>query len=890
LIVVDNFPYAGDISNINPNDVESITLLKDAAAASIWGVRAGNGVIVITTKTGKLNQRLRINFNANITVGEKPNLAYNPNQLDAAAYIGLERYLFNQGYYDSNLSNTTTGPIISPVVAALAANKAGSLSNQALESQLSGIGRLNINDQLKNYFYQPLNNQQYALTFAGGSPKTTYFLSTGYDHDISNIRGNDYQRITINSQNTFNPVKNLFITAGINIVQNSLRSDNTLNNIRNRLFPYSQLVDGQGNPIVIPYQYNTNFIQAERNAGFLDWSFNPLNELGTTDNSTKILDVRFLTGITYSFFKGLKLDIKYQYQNADNQNRIYANPATYYTRNLINQFSIVNNGSVSGYNIPLGGILSLSDGKSITQNVRGSLYYDYLEKDHAISILAGYEISQTNSDASSSTLYGYNDELATFSNIDAVTYFNTNPSGGSSIPSGLGISSNLTRLRSAFANVAYTFKDRYTVSGSARVDGSNYFGVATNQKSVPLWSSGLKWDISKENFYKINWLPVLSIRTSYGYNGNLISSITGVTTFRYLSNAQYTNQRYAQISNIGNPDLRWETTGIGNIGVDFASKNDIITGSFEYYFKKGNDLLGFKSFPENSGITTLEGNYANMVGHGIDLMITTHNLRGAIKWNTTILYSRAIDRVTHYDVQPLSNQLLGSSGASAPQEGKPVYGIYGYKWGGLDSQTGNPIGYINGMQSQDYASIISNTPVNELTYIGNARPTNFGGINNYFSYKGFGLGFQINYKLGYYFIAPTINYSQISTNGGAFLNVNKDYNIRWQKTGDEYNTTVPSLVYPFSPARDQYYQYSTVNVHNAGNIRLQDISLSYDFSKFKHLKLPFSSLQIYAYANNVAILWRANHLGLDPDAIPGPGDYATTTSPKTIAFGIKGTF
>jgi len=225
-----------------------------------------------------------------------------------------------------------------------------------------------------------------------------------------------------------------------------------------------------------------------------------------------------------------------------------------------------------------------------------------------------------------------------------------------------------------------------------------------------------------------------------------------------------------------------------------------------------------------------------------------------------------------------------------PNLGKPVYGLYAYKFGGLDPQTGNPIGFVNGVASQDYATITTNTPISDLVYVGPARPTYFGGLNNRFNFKGFSLAVQINYKLGYYFMAPTIDYSGISPFGSAVLRVNRDYNIRWQKPGDEKTTNVPSMVYPFDPARDEFYQYSTANVQNAGNIRLQDISLSYDFNKSVYHKLPFSNLQVFAYANNVAILWKANHVGLDPDAVPSPGDNSTMPSPRSISIGVKGTF
>ncbi|MCQ6958280.1 SusC/RagA family TonB-linked outer membrane protein [Mucilaginibacter sp. JC4] len=887
LIVVDNFPYSGDINNINPNDVESITVLKDAAAASIWGVRAGNGVIVITTKKSKRNQPLKVGFNANLTIFKKPDLNYNPNQLDASSYINLERYLFDKGFYDANLNNTTMYPVVSPVTELLAANRAGILSESQLNNQLDALRTVNVKDQLGKYFYQNAVNQQYAVNLSGSSNKAAYYFSSGYDRNIAGIKENANERITINSQNTFYLTKNLEFNAGINYVRADNQADNTLMQVRSRLFPYSQIADAQGKPLPIAYNYRNEFLNNAAAAGLLDWSYYPLNELGATENKTKVSDIRLSTGVKYTLLKELSAEIKYQYQNTNGQNRIYQNQQTYSTRDYINTFSVLTDGKVTGYNVPVGGILNLSNANTVSQNVRGQVNYALNWNDNSFTALAGYELSQTNGDSNQSLLYGYNDDLATFTNIDAVSSFATYPSGNQSIYSGLGIRSTLVRLRSSFANVAYTYKDRYTISGSARIDGTNYFGVATNKKNLPLWSAGVKWDLAREQFYKLDWLPVLNLRASYGYNGNLIQSITGITTFQYYSNAAYTNYNYALISNIGNPDLRWEKIGIANIGLDFGTKNGTLTGSVEYYFKKEADLLGFKNFPENSGITQLQGNYSHMKGNGLDISLTSRNLRGPLQWNTTLLFSHASDRVTKYDVEPYSFQLTGA-GTGTPNVNRPVFGVYAYKWGGLDHDTGNPIGFVNGIPSQDYSAITVNTAVNELVYKGPARPAYYGGLNNSFSYKNFDLNVQINYKLGYYFMSPALSYSDIALTG-AYLRVNRDFNKRWQVPGDERTTNVPSISYPFSSSRDQFYKYAEVNVQRADHVRLQDISLSYNFNKSTFRKLPFSALQVFIYANNVGLIWKANNKGLDPDAIP-TSDNTTMPLPRSISVGIKGNF
>ncbi|WP_295769293.1 SusC/RagA family TonB-linked outer membrane protein [uncultured Mucilaginibacter sp.] len=888
LIIVDNFPFSGNINNINPNDVENITILKDAASASIWGVRAGNGVIVITTKKGKFNQPLRINFNANLTIAGKPDLNYNPNQLDVPSYIGLEQFLFSKGYYDGNLANTTTYPVISPVVELLALQRSGSLSSSDLNSQLDALKGLSINEQLTRYIYQPAKNQQYALNFSGGNTKMLYYLSAGYDKGVANLKENSNQRITINSQNTFYLSKKVEVNAGVNIIQSTNEIDNTLSQFNTRLFPYSQLATQNGDPLSIVYNLRQNYVQSATTRGFLNWAYTPLNELGNTDNTLKTLDARLTGSLRYNILNGLSAEVKYQYQRVINQNRNYQSQQSFYARNLINTFSILTAGRVSGYNLPLGGILNLASANISSNNLRGQVNYHLDRKKHSLTAIAGYELAEVKAENNSSILYGYNDDLATFTNINPLVSYPTNPSGSSTINGGLGIGGTLSRIRSTFANAAYTYDGLYTISGSARIDGTNYFGVATNQKNVPLWSAGVKWNIGQENFYRSNWLPNLSLRGSYGFNGNVDQSVTGVTTFLYRSNAAYTNLNYAQISNTGNPDLRWEKTGIFNIGLDFSFKNNRVSGSLEYFIKKETDLLGFKAFPANAGISSLKGNYADMKGEGFDVIITANNLKGKFNWTSTVIISKATDKVTRYDVIPTTASIVGASPTAIPNIGKPVFGVYGYRWGGLDPITGNPKGYINGVLSEDYATINIRTPLSELVYAGPARPVYFGGFNNFWSFKGFTLGVQVNYKFGYYFMAPSLSYSAIGSNGSAFLNVSRDFNRRWQSAGDEQFTNVPSLVYPFVPARDQFYQNADINIQKADHIRLQDVSLSYEFTKLHKPKLPFNTLQVFVFANNLGVLWRANKQGLDPDAVPGNADITTIPTSRAISFGIKG--
>src|SRR5690606_24887505 len=186
LLVVDNFPYSGRITDINPNDVVSVTVLKDAAAASIWGVRAGNGVIVITTKSGRVNQKTTVSFNSNVTITDRPDLHYNPNFLASADYIDIEHFLFTKGRYTADLSNRTTFPAVSPVVEIMANTSA--LSTADSLAAINHLKSIDARDLNRDVFFRNAVNQQYALSFSGGGDKSSFYVSSGYDQNMQSLK------------------------------------------------------------------------------------------------------------------------------------------------------------------------------------------------------------------------------------------------------------------------------------------------------------------------------------------------------------------------------------------------------------------------------------------------------------------------------------------------------------------------------------------------------------------------------------------------------------------------------------------------------------------------------------------------------------------------------
>jgi TonB-linked SusC/RagA family outer membrane protein len=881
LIVVDNFPYDGDITNINPNDVEGVTVLKDAAAASIWGARAGNGVIVITTKNGKYNQPLQVSFNANVTVSGKPNLSYNRNYLNSRDFIDVEQNLFKQGFYDGDLVDPNY-PVVSPVVEILNQQRNGVITMAQATDQINALRKLDVRRDLKKYFYQGTVNQQYALSMSGGTQTANYIMSMGYDNDRANEVGNSGNRVTLNTVGTFTPVRNLEISGGINYVQSRSVINSIVSNIKSggqyykAIYPYAQLADTHGNPLPIVKNFRDSFAVAAPANGLLNWQYVPLLEKDRNDNTSNTYDTRLRLNVKYKIIAGLTVEGLYQYSTGTTKQREYYSDSSYYTRNLINTYTDV---TTSPYtqNVPLGGILDFGINDYVSKNGRAQVNFNRVFGQHVISALAGFEAREVTGEAKyDNTLYGYNPSTDAYATINYTDYYPTYPSGNYSvIPNSFSLDHTTNRYRSYFANVAYTFKDRYTLSASSRFDQANLFGVKTNDKSVPLWSVGGKWAVNKEPFYQLDWLPLLQLRTTYGYSGNLLNNGTAYTTAQYSPASGVYPSSYS-ITSVGNPQLTWEKTGMLNIGLDFGIRNNIISGSIDYYQKNGKNLIGIEPLPSSTGVTSSVVNYANMKGHGLDLVLNSRNITGHdFQWTTTFLFSYTTDKVTRYNS-------ITSSDFKVALVGKPVEALYAYKWAGLDHTTGDPVGYdTTGKTSTDYTALLS-ADVAHRAYVGLSTPDIFGGLRNTVSYKALSLSFNISYKLGYYFLRQSVNYYNLYYGWQG----NADFANRWKNPGDEKITNVPSMpALPVNTSRDQFYNYSEAVVTKGDHIRLQDINLSYNLDKTTLSRLPFKHIQLSVYANNLGILWRANKYGIDPDY-----QQAAYLPPKTFALSIKTTF
>ncbi|SFS88706.1 SusC/RagA family TonB-linked outer membrane protein [Sphingobacterium wenxiniae] len=895
LIIVDNFPYEGDISNINPNDVESITVLKDAAAASIWGARAGNGVIVITTKRNNITQQPKVTLNANTTFGQRPDLHYQP-LISSADFIDIEQMLFEKGFYTTYENSLNKVPL-NPAVELFIEKRDNPERAEEIDGKIALLKTYDIRSDYEKFLYQSPLMQQYALRMEGGNSNNQYYASIGFDKNRTEVirNNNDRYSATLGNRIVFFGDKLQLSTQAAfsqRKVENNGFGSLTYSSHRGvpstPLFPYARLVDEDGNPLAVTKDYRVSYLESVSNDGLLDWSYIPLLDRDNNDNTTIGKDLRLDAGITYKLLDAVTLSAQYQYWSGSTVTRGLNNLDSYFTRNEINRLTQRDplTGNLS-YAIPMGSILDINDGSTHAHNLRLQADFSHRLQDvHEINGLGGYEIRDQQMVGVQSRLYGYDERVGVSQSVNYkgrfTSYFNPYNTYNI-IPYVDREIGTVDRFRSVFGNIAYTYDRRYTATGSLRFDESNLFGVNTNQKRVPLYSVGLGWNLTNERFLKVNGIDRLHLRATYGKSGNVNRSMTAYTTAYYNMQDYLTGLPMASIATPRNPDLRWEKITTYNVGLDFSLLKSRIFGSVEFYNKDGSDVISQMPSPGTSGIKLLTGNFSATNTRGVEVMINTRPIDKVIRWSNQFHFNTVRDKVTDYNGPSFTalNLMSNSDGLTAyPIEGRPLWALYSMPWGGLDSENGDPIGYLEGQPSKDYTAIMRTLSVDGLIYHGSVRPTWYGSFRNMLEWRRFMLSFNISYRGGYYFKKPTASYYDLLTG----ISTHGDFERSWQKQGDEQHTQVPSFQETINTPRAQVYTYSSVLIHRADHIRLQDIRVEYELPLEKLRTDRNMRLRVYGYANNLGLLWKKSKTEYDPD-------YASVNylPVKTFSIGLNAT-
>lgn len=895
LVVIDGIASPYSIDKVNPNDVESVTILKDAASSSIWGSRAANGVIVIKTKRGLYDHPLSLSFNSNVNISKKLNLFYK-NYMSVSDFIDAQIFQFNISktvLEDPSLDFTQ--PLASPVTEILNNRNQGLITENEATEQINSLRKNNIRNDYSKYILRDAVTQSYSLGLDGGSKKVAYRLSAAYDKMINNTINSDQDRLVLNYSTSISLLKNLEFTGSITYNQQRTHDQADQNRISasidNVFFPYTRLADENGNHLTVPLMYRPSFIEllkANFGDNILGMNYVPLDDINEGYTKTNSQGVNLNMAINYRLNSVFSTSIQYNYNLGYDKTDVLYGKDSFYMRNLINYYT---DPVTFTKNIPVGGLYLPTNNNSSNQTIRGQLN---IEKNwnakNVISAIAGIDIGQNYFKMYQQQYYGYSDRTLKSNNqLDYVNYVNTlfGDSYGftdARIPYlALGLIDQRIRTYSIFSNAAYTYNRKYTLSASIRKDQSSEFGKGTNKGGTPFYSVGSSWNIANENFYHIDWLPSLRLRGTFGYNGNVNPQVSARPLITY-STDKNTSGLYdiSFIQNVTNLKLRPEKTRIINLGLDYGLKNGVLSGSLEFYDKKTTDLLSSAPVDPSTGYSNLTINTATLHGWGSDLTLNSRNLQiGAFNWVTNFLMSYNRVKVVKLFSNSATTAAQVVAGSPNYNEGFDLSRLFGYRWAGLDPQTGDPRGYLNGVpmtitsdqQGTSIYNSISSQPSSEAKYFGSTTPLYYGSLRNTFSYGPISFSANILFKLAYFFRRPMselVQYNQLFSSG---ILQGGEYSKRWQTPGDEYTTNVPSIKYPATFARDAFYQFSEINVLKADHIRMQEINISYSLNKRNWI---IKNPKLYMNISNLGIIWKANKDGLDPEVqdYPRPRIYS----------------
>lgn len=867
------------IAGLNPADIADITVLKDAAATAIYGARAANGVIVITTKNGKAG-KTKINFSTRLTWSPQQNID-RLNLLNASEKVDLELQLMKSNYA-MNADKGEVYRILNRYNAIDTFKKNGwdALSKDA-QNEINAL-RL-INTDWNDILLQDAFSQEYNLSLSGGNEKATYYTSLGYSKEQGNIPNVASDRLNLVMKANYKV--NHILKFGASVFVNRRNNDSYLatDGFTNPMF-YARIA----NPYLTPYDKDGNYVyDSDIQSGNSDLLFNTFEERQNTSNETTINSLSSIFDVELRFddrFKitsqvGLQLDKTSREQIADQES--FAMRLEHQNRrNNGVSFLPKKGGFDKNYE---------NSDSQVTWKTMGT-YRDTYADIHEFEIMVGSELRRTWATTLYSVGYGY--DRRTMTNQPVVF-----PSESQAFP--LHSKTNVENAYvSAFSTMSYSLLNRYTLGGSIRFDGSDLFGVDKKYRYLPLYSVSALWRISEEPFTEnAKWMDNLVIRASYGLQGNIDKNTSPYLLGKYQSNANPilpgNTEDMIVVNSAPNDKLRWEKTHSVNVGMDFAVLNQAINLSVDYYYRKGVDLIGMQMLPLETGFTSTNINWASMTNKGIEIALSTRNIHTkSFMWTTTFNFA--------YNQNKVLKEAIREDATYPSREGYPAGAIFAFPYAGIDEngqmtfynkETGKVESMKEFFKIQEFgfgAYDLSNEELrNKYEYIGTADSPYTGGFNNTFTYKAWELGINCIFNAGGY-VRVQPSYSLTSFDRGQ--NTNRDILNRW--TPENPNGTMPALVdsntdmdaYFFLDGAVNSYAYSSLWVKKQNYMRIQSIRLGYELPFDLIKKLGISQATVALEGRNLFVFGSSYDNYLDPETMGNP--YAQPI-PKSFTFSLN---
>jgi TonB-linked SusC/RagA family outer membrane protein len=900
-----NLPIAG----LNPDDIEDITILKDAAATAIYGARAANGVIVITTKKGKKGPTA-INFSANTFIGERPDFS-KLDLMNAAEKVDFELGLASRAdlTYRDNLGAVSR---ILNQTGELATYRSKGFSGLKTSTQDQINALKSVNTDWGKELYQSPVNQQYTLGLSGGTEQANYYFSGGFYDEKGSTIGTGLRRYntTLKTDFTISPKLKfgaaLFgsVTNQKNYLTETSAFTSPSRYVRN-VNPYLGIKDANG-----AYVYDPDIQGSSTLTGDVFVPFNIIEERENTRYNLNSKSFKGIFNVNYKIIKELNFRSEIGLQFEENGSEKYGSPDTYYVRKFREGTRYYNAATKKyEYFLPQGGVIQNQNTSFFQYNWKNIFEFNkVINEKHEIEALAGAEFRRTRNQVIMTRGFGYNDRTLTSQEI---VFPNSNYTSGANSPYRAYQKSFLENAYASFyGTLSYTYDRKYTVYGSIRYDGSDLFGVDPKYKYLPIYSVSGAWNAKEEDFIKdVKWISNLRLRSSYGIQGNIDKNTSPYVVGVYDNNTILpgNTEPSINVSNPPNQKLRWEKTATFNAAVDLGLFNNAVQVTAEYYNRSSKDLIGIQELSLENGFDFTNANWAQVRNRGLELTISTRNISTKnFQWWTDFNIAHNKSKVLREKVSLKS--LVPS------KEGYAINPLFVLKTAGLDAngipqfvQDGKVVSLENFYKLYDpYADFFpgqlaqSNLTDKEyqnlFTYIGDRDPKYTGGLVNRFRYKNFDLAIAANFNLSQWVLASP-PYNPASLDRGQ--NYNKQVLNAWSPTNTV--STLPAIIgndtgdgsrwmaYSWLNGNDPGYSYNNLDIwaKKMSYVRINSIRMGYSLPAKIAGKVKANSLRISVEGRNMFV-FGSNYKGyFDPETY---GNIYAQPITKSISIGLNATF
>jgi TonB-linked SusC/RagA family outer membrane protein len=852
LYVIDGIPVTSEsqsttadtnpLTDLNVDDIASIEILKDAAAAAIYGSRAANGVVLVTTKRGQAG-RTQVNVSFERGISSPTNRV---EFMNAEEYIEYFRDAGGRaGVYNFERDGNTYG-----YGSAQEAydGEVAYVEDFWLDFFAQGTSWRNrqVNTDWQDESFQDASNTDMSVQVSGGTEDTRFFISGGFSDQIGIIRGDEFNRLNarINLDHTASEKLNVGMNLGVTRTENiRISNDNA----------FSTPLQAIAQPPISPV-YTPQFSGGEL-TGFSDVPnpntlyYNFMRHVQGVDNNQTVfrnvgnLYAEYSILPNLQFRSDLGLDLLFQNEDyfADSNTNTGENTNGYGDSRIVN-------------------IVNYTTNNYLTWNAQ-------FAQDHELTAVAG--MSYQNSDRYLTFVSGTNFPTDSFRKL----------ASAAEITDG---SSSLTTFRflSYFSRANYTFKDRYLFSASARVDGSSRFGDNSRYGFFPAFSAG--WILSREDFLSdVNFLSFLKIRASYGLTGN--ANIGNFPSLGLYEGSGYAGVPGLIPSQTPNPDLKWERTAQYNFGLDYELFGDRVSGEIDYYIKQTDDLLLNVNVPATSGFTSQLRNVGELENKGFEFVLNTHNLVGEFQWTTSFNIAFNENKVTD-----LGGQVIEGGFLNRAIEGEPIAVMFGKEYAGVNPDNGDALYYLHSADGKDYSAGTTNSyqAANDVV-IGDPNPDFIGGLGNRFNWRNFDMNVLFQFVYGNDVYNGGGRYQ--SANGDFFDNQTRDQLNSWKEPGDI--TDVPEARLFYGNGSNPSSRY----IQDASYLRLKNLVVGYTLPQSALDRMGLRRVRVYMSAVNLLTI--TGYDGWDPevntdlydnsDNLNIGNDFYSAPQARTISFGVN---